>query len=208
MKQTLFRYHEMRGSMTYKIEQKSMGEKMVEMEYGEEISRVDPKGLISKKPILKGVQGREKTPLDYSGTAGSGGRILVVDDEKDIRDVFSKVLRVLGYKVVVASSGTEGLNLFLTSPFDLVLTEFQMPGMDGWSLAFHIKERAPNTPVVMITCQEREGVMEKIKGSCVDFVMFKPSRLEDILKTVRMMLDTRSSKRSASAAFDNNPATT
>jgi CheY-like chemotaxis protein len=187
------------------IEQNSIGEKMVKMEYGEEISRVDPKGSISKKPIIKGVQGRDKTPLDYSGTEGGGGRILVVDDEKDIRDVFSKVLRILGYEVVVASSGTEGLNLFLTSPFDLVLTEFQMPGMDGWSLAFHIKDRFPNTPVVMITRQEREGVMEKIKGSCVDFVMFKPSRLEDILKTVQRMLDAGSEETTTSALL-NNPA--
>jgi DNA-binding NtrC family response regulator len=130
----------------------------------------------------------------------------VVDDEKDIRNLFSKVLSILGYEVVVASSGTEGLNLFLKSPFDLVLTEFQMPGMDGWNLAFHIKERAPNTPVVMITCQEKEGVMEKIKGSCVDFVMFKPSRMEDILKTVQTMLDTRSSRRSAGAEFNSTLA--
>lgn len=178
--------------MAYKSEQNSMGEKMVKLEYGEEVSRVDPEGLISNKTMMKGTQGWDKTPLDCSRTEGGSRRILVVDDEKDIRNVFSKILSILGYEVVVASSGTEGLNLFLRSPFDLVLTEFQMPEMDGWNLAFHIKERAPNTPVVMITCQEKEGVMEKIKGSCVDFVMFKPSRLEDILKTVQTMSDTRS----------------
>lgn len=176
---------------------------MVKMEYGEEISRVDPKGFISKKAIMKGTLGHDKKPLEYCPIEGNCKRILMVDDEKDIRNLFSKVLSFLGYEVVVASSGTEALNLFLTDPFDLVLTEFQMPGMDGWSLAVQIKDRFPNTPVVMITGQVKDGVMEKIKGSCVDFVMFKPSRLEDILKTVQRMLGTGSAERSTSASFNN-----
>jgi PleD family two-component response regulator len=99
--------------MTYKIEQKSIGEKMVKLEYGGELSWVDPKGLISKKPIIKETEECDRTPLDSSPKEGSSWRILVVDDEKDIRNLFSKVLSILGYEVVVASSGTEGLNLFL-----------------------------------------------------------------------------------------------
>lgn len=129
----------------------------------------------------------------------------MVDDEKDIRNLFSKVLSFLGYEVAVASSGTEALNLFLANPFDLIITEFQMPSMDGWTLASDIKNRFPNTPVVMITGQVNDGVIEKIKGSSVDFVMFKPSRLEDILKAVHKMLDPGSEKRRTSASF-NEPA--
>jgi CheY-like chemotaxis protein len=165
-----------------------------------------PEGLPNTKERIHRTRECDKTPLECCPTEGTCKRILVVDDEKDIRNVFSKVLSFLGYEVVVARTGTEGLNLFLTNPFDLVLTEFQMPGMDGWSLAVHIKDRFPNTPVVMITGQVKDGVMEKIKGSCVDFVMFKPSRLEDILKTVQRMLDTGSAERSTSASF-NNPTT-
>jgi two-component system capsular synthesis sensor histidine kinase RcsC len=164
-----------------------------------------PEALPDTKERIHRTKERDRTLLGCSLPEGSNKRILVVDDEKEIRNVFSKVLSILGYEVAVVGSGTEGLNLFLTSPFDLVLTEFQLPGMDGWTLASRIKDRFPNTPVVMITRQEREGVMEKVKGSSVDFVMFKPSRLEDILKTVQRMLDAGSEETSTSALL-NNPA--
>jgi len=74
-------------------------------------------------------------------------RILIVDDAKTIRNILSKMLSFMGFEVAVASSGNEGLNLFLKNSFDLVLTDLQMPGIDGWTLAFNIKEESPNTPV-------------------------------------------------------------
>jgi CheY-like chemotaxis protein len=162
-----------------------------------------PEGLPNTKERIHRSGERDRTPLEYCPIEGNSKRILVIDDEEDILNLFSKVLSFLGYEVVVASSGTEGLNLFLTNPFDLVITEFQMPGMDGWTLASHIKNRFPNTPVVMITGQVNDGVMEKIKGSSVDCVMFKPSRLEE---TVRKMLDAGSIQTSTEGSF-NNPAT-
>ena len=117
-------------------------------------------------------------------------KILVVDDEKNIRDCLSMVLSFMGFEVAAASSGNEGLNLFLKSSFDLVLTDLQMPDMDGWALAFNIKEESPNTPVVLMTGEERVDVLERLKGSCVDSVVFKPLLLEDIQKTVQNALHT------------------
>jgi CheY-like chemotaxis protein len=115
-------------------------------------------------------------------------KILVVDDEKNIRDCVSMVLSFMGFEVAAASSGNEGLNLFLKSSFDLVLTDLQMPDMDGWALAFNIKEESPDTPVVLMTGEERGSVLERLKGSCVDSVVFKPLLLEDIQKTVQNAL--------------------
>jgi CheY-like chemotaxis protein len=115
-------------------------------------------------------------------------KILVVDDEKNIRDCVSMVLSFMGFEVAAASSGNEGLNLFLKSSFDLVLTDLQMPDMDGWALAFNIKEESPDTPVVLMTGEERGSVLERLKGSCVDSVVFKPFLLEDIQKTVQNAL--------------------
>ena len=118
-------------------------------------------------------------------------KILIVDDSKDIRDILSKMLSLMGLEAAVASNGNEALNLFLTDSFDLVLTDLQMPDMDGWTLALHIKDKSPNTPVVMITDSERKAVMERLKGSCIDSILFKPFMLEDIQKTVQIMLDER-----------------
>ncbi|HDH97652.1 MAG TPA: response regulator, partial [Deltaproteobacteria bacterium] len=119
-----------------------------------------------------------------SFTQGSRRRILVIDDDANIRDVLSQGLSSMGHDVAVAGCGDEGLNLFLKSSFDLVLTDLDMPGMDGWNLAFRIKEKSHNTPVVLITGKGRKAVLEKVKDSSVDFVLFKPFRLEDIQKMV------------------------
>jgi two-component system capsular synthesis sensor histidine kinase RcsC len=122
-------------------------------------------------------------------------RILIVDDAKATRDALSNIFSVMGFKVDVASNGNEGLNLFSKNSFDLVITDLQMPGMDGWNLAFRIKDKSPNTPVVLITGSEKEAVMEKLKGGCVDSVLFKPFRLEDIQEMVQKMLGNRTLQR-------------
>jgi CheY-like chemotaxis protein len=122
-------------------------------------------------------------------------KILIVDDEKAIRDVLSDTLSFLGYEVTVASSGHEGLSLFLNDSFGLVFTDMHMPGMDGWTLAHHIKDKSPDTPVVLITGSEKETVMKRLKGNFVDTVIFKPASLEDILKTVQRLLHSKSLPR-------------
>lgn len=118
-------------------------------------------------------------------------KILIVDDAKAIRDILSKTLPLMGFEAAVASNGNEALNLFLTNSFDLVLTDLEMPDLDGWTLAIRIKDKSPNTPVVLITGSEKKAVMERLKGSCIDSILFKPFTLEDLQKTVQTMLDER-----------------
>ena len=116
-------------------------------------------------------------------------KILVVDDAKAIRDILSRMLSFMGFEVAVASSGHEGLDLFLKNSFDLVLADLQMPDMDGWTLALHIKDESPDTPIVLVTGAEKGRVMEKLEESCVDSVVFKPFTLEGIQEAVQEMLD-------------------
>jgi CheY-like chemotaxis protein len=122
-------------------------------------------------------------------------KVLVVDDSKAIRDLLSNRLSLLGFDVAVASNGSEALHLFLTNSFDFVLTDMQMPGMDGWTLAFHVKDKSPDTPVVLVTGEEKNAIMEKLKGSCVDSVLFKPFREQDIQEMVQKMLGHRALQR-------------
>lgn len=131
-------------------------------------------------------------------------KILIVDDEKAIRDVLSDTLSFLGYEVAVASSGHEALSLFLNNSFELVFTDMHMPGMDGWSLAHHIKDKSPDTPVVLITGSEKETVMKRFKGSFVDTVIFKPLSLEDIQKTVQGFLHTRQWTRGSAPSVSDS----
>jgi CheY-like chemotaxis protein len=111
-------------------------------------------------------------------------RILIVDDEKSIREILSAILVSLGYEVVTASNGNEGLGLFSRSAFSLVITDLYMPEVDGLTFAFSIKETSPGTPVVLITA----GPVDDEEGDPVDLVMHKPFSLSDLQKTVQMFL--------------------
>ena len=118
-------------------------------------------------------------------------RILVADDNEAIRKLVSRFLEFLGFEVVLACNGIEALAVFLESPFDLVLTDFEMPTMDGLSLAGHIKENSPGTPVILLTGSNRATVQKKVERRPIDSVIFKPFILEDLQSAVQETLALR-----------------
>jgi len=119
---------------------------------------------------------------------GGNKRILIVDDDEGIRCALLAALSAMGYEAAAASSGAEALNVFLRNPFDLVITDLQMPGMDGWTLASLIKDTFPNTLILLMTGQQKEDVMIDRRGSCIDSALFKPLKLQDLQKELKKML--------------------
>jgi CheY-like chemotaxis protein len=109
----------------------------------------------------------------------TGGRILVVDDNDLFRGVISQILSRLGYEVSSADSGEKGLGVFLRNEFDMVLSDYDMPGMDGVALACSKKKVSPRTPVVIMTGVGRETVLSR-KSAAVDEVISKPFTLAEI----------------------------
>ncbi len=110
-------------------------------------------------------------------------RILVVDDDKGVRDAMAGLLDDFGYDVAVAADADEALVLLQDSTVGLVLTDLNMPGMDGLSLARRIKKDS-STPVVLITASDRRSVEARLKDSAVDSVLFKPFRVEELMAVV------------------------
>ena len=119
-----------------------------------------------------------------SGIPDNKNRILIVDDNKCIRDIVSKILSGMGYEVAEAGDGKEGLGLFLHSPFNLVITDLSIPGVDGISLALSVKENSPQTPVILMT----GNTSDAIEGDHVDCIMYKPFTLGDLEKKVQTYL--------------------
>ena len=130
---------------------------------------------------------RKKTKKSVSANAGKviPKRILLADDNKAIREIVSGFLKFIGYEVAIAINGIEALAFFIEKSFDLVLTDFDMPAMDGLSLAGQIKARSPGTPVILLTGADRETVLKKVEKGPVDSVIFKPFILEDLERTVQ-----------------------
>ncbi|MCP4373880.1 MAG: response regulator [Deltaproteobacteria bacterium] len=115
-------------------------------------------------------------------------RILVVEEEKNIRDLILIALSRAGYKVTLASRGEEGLELFCKDRYDLILSNLTMSAMDGWTLAGRIKKKSPDTPFCLMTGWDVQSILPKIKTSSVDFVLFKPFGLTKLKKAIERML--------------------
>ncbi|MGD8334687.1 MAG: response regulator [Desulfobacterales bacterium] len=115
-------------------------------------------------------------------------KILVVDDDDSIRDVVSKMLCRLGFKVSSADSAESGLALFLKNKFDLVITDFSMSGMDGIHLAYYIKEKSPSTQVILMTGDDKEVILSRIRDTAVDQALFKPFTLTEMNVKVQGLL--------------------
>jgi CheY-like chemotaxis protein len=97
-------------------------------------------------------------------------RILLVDDERLVRELTSQLLRQDGHTVVEANNGAEALGLFARGQFDLVVTDYEMPFLKGNELAARIKLLAPRQPILMITGFRREAG----PNNPVDAVLSKP----------------------------------
>ena len=121
-------------------------------------------------------------------------KILLVDDEQDIRDVLSIALMDLGFDVITAGNGQEALVLFRQVAPAVVLTDIKMPEMDGIALLRKIKNENPDTEVVMITGHgDTDLAIRSLKYEAVDFIT-KPineDTLEIALKRVREKITAR-----------------
>jgi CheY-like chemotaxis protein len=139
------------------------------------------KGVAMTEPI-------KRDSVTQGESRGTRFPILVVDDDQAIRTILSSLLSMMGFQVALATNGHEALDMFSKKRFEFVLTDFQMPGMDGFTLASNIKISSPNTPVIMITGSDESVVQERMGKGCVDRVLFKPFKLEDIYESVEVAL--------------------
>ena len=129
-------------------------------------------------------------------------RILVVDDSELMRVFLSDSLSLFGYEVVTIGDGLEGLELFSQNRSDLVITDCYVPGIDGCYLSGLIKKRSPHTPVIMITGQPHDEILEKMAPNQVDWLILKPFEYEELFHIVQSFLVNPSSELISSEPYD------
>lgn len=111
-------------------------------------------------------------------------KILVIDDDTSLRRVLEYNLQEDGYDIQTASSGEEGLYLFGQSPPDLVITDMKMSGMDGLMVLKSIKERSPETLVIIITAFGTVNIaVEAMKAGAYDYIT-KPFNRDQLKLTI------------------------
>ncbi len=119
-------------------------------------------------------------------------RILVIDDEKSIRNTLKEILTYEGFEVVEAQDGMEGLKFVEKEKFDIILSDIKMPKMDGIEVLEKLQELSPETPVVMISGHGNiDTAVEAIRKGAFDYIS-KPLDLNRMLVTIRNAMDRSS----------------
>ncbi|MCP4502530.1 MAG: response regulator [Deltaproteobacteria bacterium] len=116
-------------------------------------------------------------------------RVLVIDDEENIRDILTDILTTGGHEVEVAQTGPDGLTLLDDKRFDLVFTDLGLPGMSGYEVAEAVKARFPTLKVGLVTGWGAILDPEKVREHGVDLVLSKPFRFDQVLGLVDEVLE-------------------
>jgi len=136
----------------------------------------------------------------YPGTAAvpATGRILIIDDEAEIRESLQTLLELEGYEVSTAANGSKGLARLGEKPFDLVLLDKALPDLDGFEVLAAIRDRDNALPVIMITAYGTlENAVHAMQAGATNFVQ-KPWDNEKLLADVRETVRRRRVKKKTS----------
>jgi len=111
-------------------------------------------------------------------------KILVVDDDENIREVLSDLLLLEGHEILLAEDGEQALLIFEEILPDVVITDLGMPGISGWEVARRIKSIDPSKKVIVISGWGATLQKDQLEENYVDQVLAKPFHLEQVKKII------------------------
>ena len=145
------------------------------------------KATVLGRLIIHGADGSIEAEHTYSRDArrspGAGQKVLVIDDDPDIRRTVSRILRVGGYKPVEAVGGREGIDALMRGRFVLVITDLFMPSQDGIETIQRIRELEPDMPIIAIS-GAGDGDFSPLQDAKLmgaNRIIAKPFTVDDIL---------------------------
>lgn len=115
-------------------------------------------------------------------------KVLLIEDEKKIADALSKGLKELGYYIETAYDGNIGIRLFDSGSFNLVITDINLPGINGYELCKIIRSRNQHIPVIMLTAlSETDDKIEGFDAGADDYLV-KPFEFKELVVRIRALL--------------------
>ncbi len=117
-------------------------------------------------------------------------KLLLVEDERDFRNLLTSFLQIQGYEVITAEDGDQGFEKYKTEKPDLCILDIMLPKKDGFSLAQEIKKDNPNMWVVFLTARNLKE--DRLKGlALADDYICKPFEIEELVQRIQNLLDRR-----------------
>lgn len=118
-------------------------------------------------------------------------RILVIDDDANIREIIVEMLTDAGYEVVAAGSGTNGIRLFRQAPFDLVVTDLIMPDKDGLEVVMELRKDFPGVKIITLSGNPfGRSSLETSRALGAARTLGKPFSEDQLLEAVRDVLES------------------
>ena len=121
----------------------------------------------------------------------SAARVLVVDDEKSMRDLLAITLKRAGHEVAVAEGGEAAIEAIRADTFDAIITDLRMPKVDGLGVLRAAKELSPETAVLVVTAfASTETAVEAMKLGAYDYIT-KPFKLDEVDLIIKNALERK-----------------
>jgi len=145
-------------------------------------------------------------PVRNSPPSNPKARILLVDDNAHGLSARKTVLEELGHRIVTAPSGVEALDAFSAQAFDIVVTDYKMPRMDGLALISELRKVAPHLPIILISGYvDALGMTEVTTGADV-VIQKSANEVSHLVRSVARLLRRKPAVKSASAAAAKPPS--
>jgi PAS domain S-box-containing protein len=142
-------------------------------------------------PLVEGKEGTGFAPQLVQKMSPELTNILVIDDDTKVRDVMVEMLQVLGYNVLEAESGMQGIAMIEKENFALVLTDLSMPGMDGWAVASEVRRRWPEIKIVLVTGYGSKDTIFEENRRLLNELIFKPVRMEELSLKINQVIQQK-----------------
>jgi signal transduction histidine kinase/CheY-like chemotaxis protein len=143
-------------------------------------------------PLMEGEAPRtEKKPLTGGDAPWRGGKVLLVEDTEQVRKLGVRMLERLGWQVIAATDGVEGVELFRTQQNDIrfVLSDLSMPGMDGWKTIEALRGLRPNIPVILVSGYDEATVMSGDHAELPQVFLGKPYGFDELREAISRIIE-------------------
>jgi len=119
-------------------------------------------------------------------------KVLIADDESDVRTIMAKKVSAAGYAVVTAADGQEAWDKIVAESPDVILLDLTMPQRDGFSVLKQLRENPPSKkwqPVIIVSGKGELGDMQQGFALEADHYIIKPCPMEDVIKGIQLMVN-------------------